>query len=281
MARNVCIVAAAIVMSVVYLPAQTSSWRPTIVAQHGMVAAGHPLAAEAGHAHPQSRRQRDRRRDGHVGGAGRSRAGHDRPRRRHVHPVLRREDARGEVHQRHRLRAAGRDDRALQEQRRHPRRWRRCRSRCRARSAAPRYAVQEVRHQTAGRGARAGDRDRRQRLPDHRRRSRVGLDGSRDKLAKFPSTTKIWFKDGKPLEMGDIARQQGSRAHAAAIAAQGADPFYRGDDRQEHGGVPEGERRPHHRSRSGRLSGRSRTRRSASTIAASTSTSARRTRRAS
>src|SRR6058998_4379398 len=26
----------------------TGSWRPTIVAQHGMVAAGHPLAAEAG-----------------------------------------------------------------------------------------------------------------------------------------------------------------------------------------------------------------------------------------
>src|SRR2546426_8186209 len=25
-----------------------TSWRPTIVAQHGMVAAGHPLAAEAG-----------------------------------------------------------------------------------------------------------------------------------------------------------------------------------------------------------------------------------------
>ena len=30
-------------------PQTTSgSWRPTIVAQHGMVAAGHPLAAEAG-----------------------------------------------------------------------------------------------------------------------------------------------------------------------------------------------------------------------------------------
>src|SRR5947208_8140595 len=28
--------------------AQTTSWRPTIFAQHGMVAAGHPLAAEAG-----------------------------------------------------------------------------------------------------------------------------------------------------------------------------------------------------------------------------------------
>ena len=30
------------------LAQQTTSWRPTIVARHGMVAAGHPLAAEAG-----------------------------------------------------------------------------------------------------------------------------------------------------------------------------------------------------------------------------------------
>src|SRR3982750_51665 len=29
-------------------PATPGSWRPTVVAQHGMVAAGHPLAAEAG-----------------------------------------------------------------------------------------------------------------------------------------------------------------------------------------------------------------------------------------
>src|SRR5207247_7749756 len=31
-----------------------------------------------------------------------------------------------------------------------------------------------------------------------------GLSGSRAKLAQFPSTTKIWFRDGKPLEMGEI-----------------------------------------------------------------------------
>ena len=48
MVKRACIVAVAVVISVVYLPAQTTSWRPTIVAQHGMVAAGHPLAAEAG-----------------------------------------------------------------------------------------------------------------------------------------------------------------------------------------------------------------------------------------
>src|SRR5213082_472940 len=40
--------ALAFIFSAPMLSAQTSSWRPTIVAQHGMVAAGHPLAAEAG-----------------------------------------------------------------------------------------------------------------------------------------------------------------------------------------------------------------------------------------
>src|SRR6516164_10039562 len=37
----------AALLSLLALP-QAESWRPTIVAQHGMVAAGHPLAAEAG-----------------------------------------------------------------------------------------------------------------------------------------------------------------------------------------------------------------------------------------
>jgi gamma-glutamyltranspeptidase len=37
-----------VLVGIVHLSAQTTSWRPTIVAQHGIVAAGHPLAAEAG-----------------------------------------------------------------------------------------------------------------------------------------------------------------------------------------------------------------------------------------
>src|SRR5205085_5881650 len=41
--------ASLLVVVLVSMPsAQEHSWRPTIVAQHGMVAAGHPLAAEAG-----------------------------------------------------------------------------------------------------------------------------------------------------------------------------------------------------------------------------------------
>ncbi len=55
------------------------------------------------------------------------------------------------------------------------------------------------------------------------------LKSSRDKLAKFPSTTKIWFKDGKPLEMGDILVNKDLGRTLRTIASQGADPFYRGD----------------------------------------------------
>src|SRR6476659_5054439 len=56
-----------------------------------------------------------------------------------------------------------------------------------------------------------------------------GLKSSRDKLAKFPSSTKIWFKDGKPLEMGDVLINKDLARTLRAIATQGADPFYRGD----------------------------------------------------
>src|SRR5882672_9505989 len=56
-----------------------------------------------------------------------------------------------------------------------------------------------------------------------------GLKSSRAKLAKFPSTTKIWFKDGKPLEMGDILVNRDLARTLRTIAAQGADPFYRGE----------------------------------------------------
>src|SRR2546425_981104 len=56
-----------------------------------------------------------------------------------------------------------------------------------------------------------------------------GLQSGRTKLAKYPSTTKIWFKDGKPLEMGDIVRNPDLARTLRTIAAQGADAFYRGD----------------------------------------------------
>src|SRR5204863_1181733 len=56
-----------------------------------------------------------------------------------------------------------------------------------------------------------------------------GLSGSRAKLAQFPSTTKIWFRDGKPLEMGDILVNKDLARTIRTIAFEGPDPFYRGE----------------------------------------------------
>ena len=56
-----------------------------------------------------------------------------------------------------------------------------------------------------------------------------GLNSSRAKLAKFPSTTKIWFRDGKPLAMGDLLVNRDLARTLRQIAAQGPDAFYRGD----------------------------------------------------
>jgi gamma-glutamyltranspeptidase/glutathione hydrolase len=55
-----------------------------------------------------------------------------------------------------------------------------------------------------------------------------GLRSARAKLVKYPSTTKIWFRDGKPLEMGDVVKNPDLANTLRAIAAQGAEPFYRG-----------------------------------------------------
>jgi gamma-glutamyltranspeptidase/glutathione hydrolase len=56
-----------------------------------------------------------------------------------------------------------------------------------------------------------------------------GLQSGKAKLAKYPSSTKLWFKDGKPLAMGDIMRNPDLARTLRAIAAQGPDAFYKGD----------------------------------------------------
>src|SRR4051812_40530321 len=56
-----------------------------------------------------------------------------------------------------------------------------------------------------------------------------GLESGKAKLAKYPSTTRLWFKDGKPLQMGDVMKNPDLARTLRAIAAQGAEPFYRGD----------------------------------------------------
>src|SRR5882762_8997157 len=56
-----------------------------------------------------------------------------------------------------------------------------------------------------------------------------GLAGSKDKLEKWPSTTKIWFRNGKPLGTGDVLLNPALARTLRAIATQGPDAFYRGD----------------------------------------------------
>ena len=55
----------------------------------------------------------------------------------------------------------------------------------------------------------------------------AGLASSRAELAKFPSTTKIWFKDGRPLDVGDILVNKDLATTLRRIAVQ-PEAFYRG-----------------------------------------------------
>src|SRR5258705_12170276 len=52
-----------------------------------------------------------------------------------------------------------------------------------------------------------------------------GLAGGKDKLSKYPSTTKLWFKDGQPLQMGDILFNKDLAPTLRTIAAKGHPGF--------------------------------------------------------
>jgi gamma-glutamyltranspeptidase/glutathione hydrolase len=54
------------------------------------------------------------------------------------------------------------------------------------------------------------------------------IKSSEAKLAKYPSSTKLYFKEGKPLEMGDVIKNPDLAKTLRAIASGGAEPFYRG-----------------------------------------------------
>jgi gamma-glutamyltranspeptidase/glutathione hydrolase len=56
-----------------------------------------------------------------------------------------------------------------------------------------------------------------------------GLAGSSAKLAQYPSTTRIWFRNGKPLEMGDLVVNKDLARTLRAVSLQGPDAFYRGE----------------------------------------------------
>jgi len=54
------------------------------------------------------------------------------------------------------------------------------------------------------------------------------LRGGRDKLGKVPASRKIWFKGDDPLQMGDRVVQKDLAASLRAIGAKGSAEFYRG-----------------------------------------------------
>ncbi len=72
----------------------------------------------------------------------------------------------------------------------------------------------------------------------------VGLQGATAKLGKHPGSTRIWFRDGKPLVMGDVVKNPDLAKTLRAIATQGPAGFYTGPVAQAlvagmraHGGI--------------------------------------------
>jgi gamma-glutamyltranspeptidase/glutathione hydrolase len=228
MAKRASIVVLAVVLSVISLPAQTTtSWRPTIVAQHGMVAAGHPLAAEAG--------MRILKAGGNA-----------------IDAAMATWAVQGQVEPG--MTGLGADMFIL---------YYNAKTRevkfingtgfaphaatidlYKSKGGIPEegplsiavpgavggatYAVQKYGTRPLGEVFAPAIEIAEQGYPISEALARE-LRGSRDKLAKFPSSTKIWFKDGKPLEMGDLLVNKDLARTLRAIASQGAEPFYRGD----------------------------------------------------
>src|SRR5438034_8040144 len=227
MLKRTCIVAVAVVISVVYLPAQTTSWRPTIVAQHGMVAAGHPLAAEAG------------MRILKAGGNAIDAAMATWAVQGQVEPgmtglgadmfVLVYLAKTGEVKF---INATGFAPRAATI------------DFYKSKGGIPdegplsisvpgavggaALAVQKYGMKPFAEVLAPAIEIAEQGFPITAALAQ-GLTGSREKLAKFPSTTKIWFKDGKPLAMGDVLVNKDLARTLRTIAAKGPDAFYRGE----------------------------------------------------
>jgi len=55
------------------------------------------------------------------------------------------------------------------------------------------------------------------------------LASSASKLAKYPTTTRLWFRDGKPLRMGDRVVQTDIARTLSRIAREGSGDFYKGE----------------------------------------------------
>jgi gamma-glutamyltranspeptidase len=228
MAKRASIVVLAVVLSVISLPAQTTtSWRPTIVAQHGMVAAGHPLAAEAG--------MRILKAGGNA-----------------IDAAMATWAVQGQVEPG--MTGLGADMFILYYNAKtrevkfingtgfapHAATIDLYKSKGGIPDEGPlsiavpgavggaAYAVQKYGTRPLGEVFAPAIEIAEQGYPISEALARE-LRGSRDKLAKYPSSTKIWFKDGKPLEMGDLLVNKDLARTLRAIASQGAEPFYRGD----------------------------------------------------
>jgi gamma-glutamyltranspeptidase len=227
MAKRACMVAVVVLLSVVYLPAQTTSWRPTIVAQHGMVAAGHPLAAEAG------------MRILKAGGNAIDAAMATWAVQGQVEPGMTGLGAdmfvlyyNAKTHEVKFINGTGFAPQAATI------------DLYKSKGGIPddgpltiavpgavggaAYAVQKYGTKPLSEIFAPAIELAEQGFPISEALAQ-GLKGSREKLAKFPSSTRIWFKDGKPLEMGDVLVNKDLARTLRAIATQGADPFYRGD----------------------------------------------------
>lgn len=71
-----------------------------------------------------------------------------------------------------------------------------------------------------------------------------GLEGATAKLAKHPGSKAIWFNGDRPLVMGDVVKNADLAKTLRAIATQGADGYYKGPVAkaiaagiQKHGGI--------------------------------------------
>lgn len=71
-----------------------------------------------------------------------------------------------------------------------------------------------------------------------------GLEGATGKLAKHPGSKAIWFDGNRPLVMGDVVKNPDLARTLRAIAAEGADGYYKGPVAkalaagiQKHGGI--------------------------------------------
>jgi gamma-glutamyltranspeptidase len=228
MAKRASIVVLAVVLSVISLPAQTTtSWRPTIVAQHGMVAAGHPLAAEAG--------MRILKAGGNA-----------------IDAAMATWAVQGQVEPG--MTGLGADMFVLYYNAKtrevkfingtgfapHAATIDLYKSKGGMPDEGPlsiavpgavggaTYAVQKYGTRPLSEVFAPAIEIAEQGYPISEALARE-LRNSRDKLAKYPSSTKIWFKDGKPLEMGDLLVNKDLARTLRAIASQGAEPFYRGD----------------------------------------------------